>query len=75
MRWHLSLYKEKKKKCNGLFYPTICGPFYPTLNGPYYPTLKWPFSPDPNNVTMGVLGRICKALNCEITDIMEFVED
>jgi DNA-binding Xre family transcriptional regulator len=27
------------------------------------------------NVTMGVLGRICKALNCEITDIMEFVED
>jgi DNA-binding Xre family transcriptional regulator len=27
------------------------------------------------NVTMDVLGRICKALNCEITDIMEFVED
>ena len=26
-------------------------------------------------VTMDVLGRICKALNCEITDIMEFVED
>ena len=27
------------------------------------------------NATMDVLGRICKALNCEITDIMEFVED
>jgi hypothetical protein len=39
MRWHLSLYKEKMKKCNGLFYPTICGPFYPTLNGLFHPTL------------------------------------
>ena len=28
-----------------------------------------------DNVTMDVLGRICKALDCEITDIMEFVED
>ena len=27
------------------------------------------------NVTMDVLGKICKALDCEITDIMEFVDD
>ncbi len=26
------------------------------------------------NVTTDVLGKICKALNCEINDIMEFVE-
>ena len=27
------------------------------------------------NVTTDVLGKICKALNCNIEDIMEFVED
>ena len=27
------------------------------------------------NVSTEVLGKICKLLNCEITDIMEFVED
>ena len=27
------------------------------------------------NVSTEVLGKICKALNCEITDIMEFVDD
>ena len=26
------------------------------------------------NVTTDVLGRICKALNCNVNDIMEFVE-
>ncbi len=27
------------------------------------------------NVTTDVLGKICKALNCNIEDIMEFVEN
>ena len=27
------------------------------------------------NVTTDILGRICKALNCNIDDVMEFVED
>lgn len=27
------------------------------------------------NVTTAVLGKICKALNCSIDDIMEFVEN
>ena len=27
------------------------------------------------NVTTDILGRICKALNCNVNDIMEFVED
>ena len=27
------------------------------------------------NVSTEVLGKICKALGCEITDIMEFVDD
>lgn len=27
------------------------------------------------NVSTEVLGKICKALSCEITDIMEFVDD
>ena len=27
------------------------------------------------NVTTDILGKICKALNCNIDDIMEFVED
>lgn len=27
------------------------------------------------NVTTDVLGKICKALNCSIDDIMEFVEN
>ena len=27
------------------------------------------------NVSTEVLGKICKALQCEITDIMEFVDD
>ena len=27
------------------------------------------------NVSTEVLGKICKALNCEITDIMEFIDD
>ena len=27
------------------------------------------------NVTTDVLGRICKALNCNVDDIMEFVEN
>ena len=27
------------------------------------------------NVSTEVLGKICKALNCEITDIMEFVDE
>ena len=27
------------------------------------------------NVTMDVLGKICKALDCEITDIMEFIDE
>ena len=27
------------------------------------------------NVSTEVLGKICKALNCEVTDIMEFVDD
>ena len=27
------------------------------------------------NITTEVLGRICKALDCNINDIMEFVED
>lgn len=26
------------------------------------------------NVLTGVLGKICKVLNCDITDIMEFVD-
>ena len=28
-----------------------------------------------DNITTDVLGRICKALNCSIEDIMEFVPD
>ena len=27
------------------------------------------------NVSTEVLGKICKALNCEITDILEFIDD
>ena len=27
------------------------------------------------NITTEVLGRICKALDCNINDVMEFVED
>lgn len=27
------------------------------------------------NVSIEVLGKICKVLNCEITDIMEFVDN
>jgi len=27
------------------------------------------------NVSTEALGKICKVLNCEITDIMEFVDD
>ena len=27
------------------------------------------------NVSTEVLGKICKTLNCDITDIMEFVDD
>ena len=27
------------------------------------------------NVTMDILGRICKALGCKIDDIMEFVDE
>ena len=27
------------------------------------------------NVSTKVLGKICKVLNCDITDIMEFVDD
>jgi DNA-binding Xre family transcriptional regulator len=27
------------------------------------------------NVTTDVLGRICKALNCNVSDVMEFVEE
>lgn len=27
------------------------------------------------NVSTEVLGKICKVLNCEITDIMEFIDD
>ena len=27
------------------------------------------------NVSTEVLGKICKVLNCDITDIMEFVDD
>ena len=27
------------------------------------------------NVTTDILGRICKALECNIDDIMEFIED
>ena len=27
------------------------------------------------NVSTEVLGKICRVLNCEITDIMEFVDD
>ena len=26
------------------------------------------------NITTDILGRICKALNCNVNDIMEFVE-
>lgn len=28
-----------------------------------------------DNVTTDVLGRICKALNCSLDDIMEFVDE
>ena len=28
-----------------------------------------------DNVTTDVLGKICKVLGCEITDIMEFVDE
>ena len=28
-----------------------------------------------DSVTTDILGKICKALNCNIDDIMEFVED
>ena len=28
-----------------------------------------------NNVTTDVLGKICKAMNCNINDIMEFVDE
>ena len=28
-----------------------------------------------NNVTTDILGRICKALDCTIDDIMEFVDE
>lgn len=28
-----------------------------------------------DNVTTDVLGKICKALNCNVDDIMEFVDD
>ena len=28
-----------------------------------------------DNVTVDILGRICKALNCSIDDIMEFVDE
>lgn len=28
-----------------------------------------------DNVTTDVLGRICKALNCSIDDIMEFIDN
>ena len=28
-----------------------------------------------DNVTTDVLGKICKALNCNINDIMEFVDE
>lgn len=27
------------------------------------------------NVTVDMLGRICKALNCQVDDIMEFIPD
>ncbi len=27
------------------------------------------------NITTETIGKICKALNCEATDIMEFIED
>ena len=27
------------------------------------------------NVTVEILGKICKALNCKIDDIMEFIPD
>ncbi len=28
-----------------------------------------------DNVTTDVLGRICKALNCNVDDIMEFIDE
>jgi DNA-binding Xre family transcriptional regulator len=28
-----------------------------------------------NNVTVEVLGKICKALNCTLDDIMEFIPE
>lgn len=28
-----------------------------------------------NNVTVEVLGKICKALNCKLDDIMEFIPE
>ena len=58
--WKLLIDKELKKKD----LETLAGVSHYTIN-----KLN-----KGENVTTDVLGRICKALNCNVNDIMEFVE-
>ena len=59
--WKLLIDKELKKKD----LETLAGVSHYTIN-----KLN-----KGENVTTDVLGRICKALNCTVNDIMDFVEE
>ena len=59
--WHILLDRDMKKKELAL----IAGVSTYTIN-----KLN-----KNDNVTVEVLGKICKALNCTLDDIMEFEED
>ena len=59
--WHILLDRDMKKKEVAL----IAGVSTYTIN-----KLN-----KNDNVTVEVLGKICKALNCTLDDIMEFEED